>query len=66
MKARADLYENIRKIKEEKEMQTRLVEQFYQELCDRNPEWELRKQEVLKVAFFLCPLSSIALISSLL
>ncbi|KAI9461484.1 DnaJ domain-containing protein [Boletus coccyginus] len=48
MKARADLYENIRKIKEEKEMHTKLIEQFYQELCDRNPEWELRRQEVLK------------------
>lgn len=49
MKERADLYENIRKIKEEKEMHTKLVEQFYQELCDRNPEWEIRRREVLKV-----------------
>ncbi|KAG8220882.1 DnaJ domain-containing protein [Butyriboletus roseoflavus] len=48
MKARADLYENMRKIKEQKEVHTKLVEQFYQELRDRNPEWEIRKQEALK------------------
>lgn len=53
MKARTNLYENIHKIKEEKEMHGKLVEQFYQELCDRNPEWEIRKQEVLKVVIFL-------------
>ncbi|KAF8557770.1 DnaJ-domain-containing protein [Imleria badia] len=47
MKTRADLYENIRKVKEEKEMRAKLVEQFYQELCDRNPEWEIRRREVL-------------------
>lgn len=64
MKARADLYENIRKIKEEKEMHTKLIEQFYQELCDRNPEWELRRQEVLKVAFSFCSLINSALTSS--
>lgn len=33
-------------------MHTKLVEQFYQELRDRNPEWEIRKQEVLKVPMF--------------
>jgi hypothetical protein len=49
MKARGDLYENIRKIKEEKEMHAKLVEQFHQELRDRNPEWEIRRQEVLRV-----------------
>lgn len=54
MKARADLYENIRKIKEEKEMHAKLAEQFYQELCDRNPEWEIRRQEVLKVPVPRC------------
>ncbi|KAG9312920.1 DnaJ domain-containing protein [Chiua virens] len=48
MKARAENYENIRKIKEQKEMHGKLVEQFYQELCDRNPEWEIRKQEALR------------------
>jgi DnaJ-class molecular chaperone len=48
MKARGDLYENIRKIKEEKEMHAKLVEQFHQELRDRNPEWEIRRQEVLR------------------
>lgn len=53
MKTRTDLYENIRKIKEEKEIHSKLVDQFYQELCDRNPEWEIRKQEVLKVLIFL-------------
>ncbi|KAF8141686.1 DnaJ-domain-containing protein [Boletus edulis] len=47
MKTRADLYESVRQIKEEKERHTKLVEQFYQELCDRNPEWELRRQEIL-------------------
>jgi len=46
MKARADLLEETRKVKEKKELHARLVEQFYQELCDRNPEWEMRKQEV--------------------
>lgn len=55
MKARAELYDDIRKIKEQKEVHAKLVEQFYQELCDRNPEWEIRRQEVLKVAIFLCP-----------
>ena len=49
MQARADLYRNISKIKEEKEMRAKLVEQFYQELCDRNPEWEIRRREVLQV-----------------
>ncbi|KIJ62020.1 hypothetical protein HYDPIDRAFT_95332 [Hydnomerulius pinastri MD-312] len=49
MKERAQLYENIRKVKEEKEMYAKMVEQFYQELRDRNPEWEIRRQEVLKV-----------------
>jgi len=42
------VYENIRKIKEEKEMQAKLVEQFYRELCDQNPEWEIRRREVLE------------------
>lgn len=53
MKARTGLYENIRKMKEKEETHTKLVEQFYQELCDRNPEWEIRKREVLKVAILL-------------
>ncbi|KAF9221400.1 DnaJ-domain-containing protein [Gyrodon lividus] len=49
IKARAEFYDNIRKVKEQKEMHTKMVEQFYQELRDRNPEWEIRRQEVLKV-----------------
>jgi hypothetical protein len=49
IKARAEFYQNIRKIKEQKEMHAKLAEQFYQELRDRNPEWEIRRQEVLKV-----------------
>ncbi|KAF8845208.1 DnaJ-domain-containing protein [Paxillus ammoniavirescens] len=48
IKARAEFYQNIRKIKEQKEMHAKLAEQFYQELRDRNPEWEIRRQEVLK------------------
>lgn len=50
MKTRADLYENLRKIKEKEEMHAKLVEEFYQELCDQNPEWEIRKREVLEVS----------------
>ncbi|KAF9245307.1 DnaJ-domain-containing protein [Melanogaster broomeanus] len=49
IKARAEFYANIHKIKEQKELHDKMVEQFYQELRDRNPEWEFRRQEVLKV-----------------
>ncbi|KAH7890694.1 DnaJ domain-containing protein [Phlebopus sp. FC_14] len=48
MRERAEIYENLRKIKEGKERYNRMVEQFYEELRDRNPEWEIRRQEVLK------------------
>lgn len=53
MKSRAEIYDNIRKIKEKEVVHTKLVEQFYQELCEQNPEWETRKQEVLKVSLTL-------------
>lgn len=49
MKAREDWYENIRKMKEEKETYDKMVDEFYQELRAQNPEWEMRKQEALKV-----------------
>ncbi|KAL4062476.1 DnaJ domain-containing protein [Scleroderma yunnanense] len=48
MKAREDFYGDIRKIKEEKARYDEMVEGFYQELRAQNPEWEMRKQEVLK------------------
>ncbi|KAG6333540.1 hypothetical protein ID866_5551 [Astraeus odoratus] len=48
LKAQQDLYDNARKIKEEKARYEEMVEAFYQELRARNPEWELRRQEVLR------------------
>jgi len=49
MKAREDWYENLHKIKEEKARYEKMVEEFYQDLRAQNPEWEMRKQEALKV-----------------
>ncbi|KAH7909084.1 DnaJ domain-containing protein [Hygrophoropsis aurantiaca] len=49
MKERAQLYEDIRKAKEEKALYAVVVEKLYQELCDRNPEWEIRRKQVLQV-----------------
>lgn len=48
IKARQDWYDNLQKAKEEKARHEEMVEQFYQELRARNPEWEARRQEVLK------------------
>lgn len=48
IKARQDWYDSLQKAKEEKAKHEAMVEQFYQELRDRNPEWEIRRQEVLK------------------
>lgn len=49
IKAREDSYGNARKIKEEKVKYEEMVEQFYQELRDMNPEWVARRQKVLEV-----------------
>lgn len=48
IKAREDSYGNARKIKEEKVKYEEMVEQFYQELRDMNPEWVARRQKVLE------------------
>jgi len=48
IKTRAEFYANIHKIKEQKELHAKMVDQFYQELRDKNPEWEFRRQEALK------------------
>lgn len=49
IKARQDRYDSLQKAKEEKARYEAMVEQFYKELCAKNPEWEVRRQEVLKV-----------------
>ncbi|KAI6122669.1 DnaJ-domain-containing protein [Pisolithus croceorrhizus] len=48
IKALQDRYDSLQKAKEEKARYETMVEQFYQELRARNPEWEARRQEVLK------------------
>lgn len=49
MKERADFYENLNRIKEEKQRYVEMVELFYQELRDCHPEWESRRQAALQV-----------------
>ncbi|KAG1746725.1 DnaJ domain-containing protein [Suillus paluster] len=48
MKERADFYESLKRIKEEKERYMEMVERFYQELRECHPEWESRRQAVLQ------------------
>ncbi|KAG1907683.1 uncharacterized protein F5891DRAFT_1219780 [Suillus fuscotomentosus] len=48
MKERADFYENLKRIKEEKQRYVEMVELFYQELRDCHPEWESRRQAALQ------------------
>jgi DnaJ family protein C protein 17 len=49
MKERADFYENLQRIKEEKQRYAEMVERFYAELRECHPEWELRRQAALQV-----------------
>ncbi|KAG0693258.1 hypothetical protein DFH29DRAFT_1040135, partial [Suillus ampliporus] len=48
MKERADFYESLKRIKEEKQRYVEMVEQFYQELRECHPEWESRRQVALQ------------------
>lgn len=48
MKERADFYESLERIKEEKQRYMEMVERFYQELRECHPEWEMRKQAALQ------------------
>ncbi|KAG2366942.1 hypothetical protein BDR07DRAFT_1479716 [Suillus spraguei] len=48
MKERADFYENLKRIKEEKQRYVEMVELFYQELRDCHPELESRRQAALE------------------
>ncbi|EGN96619.1 hypothetical protein SERLA73DRAFT_184716 [Serpula lacrymans var. lacrymans S7.3] len=48
MKERADLYDSIRRMKQEQTLYTEVVDKLYQELKDMNPEWELRRKQALE------------------
>jgi predicted CopG family antitoxin len=49
MKERAEFYESLRRIKEEKQRYAEMVERFYEELRECHPEWEMRRQAALQV-----------------
>jgi DnaJ family protein C protein 17 len=48
MKERAEFYESLRRIKEEKQRYAEMVERFYEELRECHPEWEMRRQAALQ------------------
>jgi len=58
MKERADFYENLQRIKEEKQRYAEMVERFYAELRECHPEWELRRQAALQVRCYPSATSS--------